>query len=131
MSENPQELFAQVGSPQDLGSGAYFWIYLSPQHETEKVITDWTVTLTQGDKIWSIHSTDPEPTLKTLGGSGVFEVRVEWRNPETKVVQLLKPLPESKPEIGCNENCAGMIGLLAPGEGEEAGYWTVWDAFCN
>lgn len=66
-----------------------------------------------------------------ISGSSIFQVPAEWRNPETKVVKLLEPLPESKPEIGCNENCAAMIGLLAPGEGEEAGYWTTWDAYCN
>ena len=126
-----QAEFEQVGSIDELGKGAYFWVYLSPENDTANVVKDWTVTLTQGDWTGTISSDDPKPTLQTDGMSGVFQVRVEWRQPPKDVVVDLQPLPGSKPEIGCNQNCASMIAILANPEGTSANYSTTWDAYCK
>lgn len=37
----------------------------------------------------------------------------------------------SKPDIGCNTNCASMVGIVATENGSDANYWTTWDAFCK
>jgi hypothetical protein len=123
--------FEQVGSVADLGGGAYFWVYLSPQNETAEIVKDWTVTLSQGDWTASISSNQDPPVLQTQGMSGEFDVRVTWRQPPTEVVVPLKPSPESKPNVGCNENCAAMIGIVAGKDGAMPTYWTVWNAFCK
>lgn len=34
-----------------LGNGAQFWVYLSPQNDTSKMISTWRVTFSQGN--WS------------------------------------------------------------------------------
>lgn len=123
--------FEEVGSPDELGNGAYFWVYLSPQNNTAELVKDWTVTLKQGDWTGSISSHDPSPTLKTDGLSGDFDVTVAWAQPPKEVVVDLKPLPDSRPNIGCNDNCASMIGIVANEAGNDANYWTTWDAFCK
>ena len=123
--------FEDVGSPDELGGGAYFWVYLSPQNNTAEVVKDWTVTLSQDDWEASISSDSPSPTLQTEGRSGEFDVTVSWRMPPAQVVVKLEPLPDSHPNIGCNDNCAAMIGILANETGNGANYWTVWDAFCK
>ena len=131
MLEVSQADFEQAGgSVEQLGKGAYFWVYLSPQHDTANVVKDWVVTLTQGEWSASISSKDPQPNLQTEGMSGVFEVRVEWQQPPNDLVIDLTPLPESKPDVGCDSKCAAMIGIVADEQGSSANYWTVWDALC-
>jgi hypothetical protein len=126
-----RELFEEVGSAEELGGGAYFWVYLSPEHETSKVVKDWTVTLTQGDWSASISSDQNPPILKRPDRSGEFGVRVTWRNPPTDVIVELKPSPGSEPGVRCDSGCAAMIGIVA-GEGEQMPtYWTVSDAWCR
>lgn len=122
--------FNQVASESDLGNGAYFWVYISPQDDTKDIVKDWTVTLTQGNWTGSISSDQDPPTLQTDGLSGEFDVRVEWRQPPNELVVDLEPCADSKPNIGCNDNCAAMIGIVAQGP-DTACYWTVWDAFCK
>jgi hypothetical protein len=123
--------FNEVASEDDLGGGAYFWVYLSPQGNTAEIVKDWTVTLTQGDWTGSISSDQSPPTLQTDGMSGEFDVRVVWRQSATEPMDVqLDPLPDSNPNIGCNDNCAAMIGIVAESD-TEAHYWTVWDAFCK
>lgn len=126
-----QERFEEVGKVEELGEGAYFWVYISPENETAKVVKDWTVILTQGNWTGSISSDDPTPALQTKGMFGVFDVKVIWRQPPSDVVVELRPGPESKPDIGCSENCASMIGIVAGTDGAEPTYWTTWDAFCK
>lgn len=115
-----------------LGGGAQFWAYISPQGETSRYITKWKVAISQQDGSWAgvIDSDNPQKTLQTPGLSGIFNVDV-WASgpnlPETK----LTPLPDSKPDIGCNSNCWGMVGIVAKDGGKAANYWTVWDAICK
>jgi len=132
MSDISQADFEQAGgSVELLGKGACFWVYLSPQNDTAKVVKDWVVTLTQGEWSASISSKDPRPFLQTEGMSGVFEVRVEWQQPPNDLVIDLTPLPDTNPDVGCNSNCAAMIGIVADEQGSSANYWTVWDALCK
>ena len=130
MADEAVQSFNDVASESDLGGGAYFWVYISPQGDTKDVVKDWTVTLTQGNWTGSISSDDPSPTLQTDGMSGEFDVRVEWRQPPNELVIDLQPCPDSKPNIGCNENCASMIGIVAQSQ-DSACYWTTWDAVCK
>jgi hypothetical protein len=130
MADEAVASFNDVASESDLGGGAYFWVYISPQGDTKDVVKDWTVTLTQGDWTGSISSDQDPPTLQTDGLSGEFDVRVEWRQPPNDLVVELDPCSDSKPNVGCNDNCAAMIGIVAESR-EKACYWTVWDAFCT
>ncbi len=114
------------------GGGAQFWAYVSPQHETEKNVTKWMVKLEQKDGNWSdfISSDDPVKVLQTPNLAGVFRVIVRASGPLFPEKQLTN-LPDSKPDIGCNSNCFAMVGIVATEGGNDAHYWTVWDAFCN
>jgi hypothetical protein len=123
--------FNEVGSESDLGGGAYFFVYLSPQGDTKDIVKTWTVTLTQGDWSGTISSDGP-PNLQTDGLSGDFDLRVEWQPQPTEPLQVeLEPCEGTQAGvIGCNDNCASMIGILAESK-EKACYWTTWDAFCK
>ena len=114
------------------GGGAQFWAYISPQHSTSAHVTKWKVTIEQTDGNWigSITSEDPYKTLQTPNLSGIFKVTVIASGPKMSEKQLTN-LPESKPDIGCNSNCAAMVGIVSNEDGTDAHYWTVWDAFCN
>ncbi len=114
------------------GGGAQFWAYVSPQHETEKYVTKWMVKLEQKNGNWSdfISSDEPEKILQTPNLAGVFRVRVTASGPLFKEKQLTN-LPSSKPDVGCNSNCFAMVGIVATADGQNAHYWTVWDAFCS
>jgi hypothetical protein len=125
-----QELFEEVGSVEDLGKGAYFWAYISPQNDTEKVVEKWIVTLTQGKWKGTIKSSQPKPILQTDGMSGEFDVSVVWIKPDGGKVEL-KPLAGSKPNIGCNVNCGAMVAIVATEDHSSANYSTTWDAFCK
>lgn len=115
-----------------LGGGAQFWAYISGQNETPTRVTKWEVRIEQTDGNWvgSITSENPRENLKTPGLSGVFNVRVTASGPEFGETELT-PLPESKADIGCNENCASMVGIVASETGVGANYWTTWDAICS
>ena len=114
------------------GGGAQFWAYVSPRHETAQYVTKWTVKLEQKDGNWSdfISSGDPEKILQTPHVAGVFNVVVLASGPLFKEKQLIN-LPESKPDVGCNSNCFAMVGIVATEDGQDAHYWTVWNAFCS
>jgi hypothetical protein len=129
-TDEARESFNAVASESDLGGGAYFWVYISPQGDTKDVVKDWTVTLSQGDWTASISSDQDPLVLQTDGLSGEFDVRVEWRQPPNELAIGLDPCPDSKPNVGCNSNCAAMIGIVAQSS-DQACYWTVWDAFCK
>jgi hypothetical protein len=123
---------ANVNGKLELGGGAEFWAYVSPQEETSKYVTDWKVSIEQTNGNWadSINSNDPQQELHTPNLSGIFNVKVTASGPNFKEMTL-KPLPDSKPDVGCNSNCAAMVGIVADKGGKGAHYWTVWDAVCR
>ena len=119
------------GAPAELGGGARFWTYISPQNDTAKLVTWWQVTLTQGN--WTGEmSSGTSQFLDTPGLSGEFDVVVEAIVGPNQERQRLEPQDGSKPNIGCNDNCASMIGIVAdPDNPSRAYYWTTWDAICS
>ena len=122
----------EVRGSLELGGGAQFWAYVSGQNETPSRVTSWTVRFEQQDGNWTgeITSDNPQETLKTPGLSGTFNVQVEASGPEFGPTQL-EPLPDSKPDVGCNDNCAAFVGIVASPDADGANYWTVWDAVCS
>lgn len=131
---NVEEFKQMVASGEvELGNGARFWAYISPQNDTEKYVTDWSVKIEQEDGNWSgtITSKDPQANLQTPGLSGVFKVTVTAKVGKILQPHQLKPQQGSKPDVGCNSNCAAMVGIVAMPGGTDAQYWTVWDAYCN
>lgn len=115
----------------EVGKGAKFWAYISPSNNTAKVVTKWSVTIQQRDGNWigTITSDNPQQTLQTPGLSGIFNVIVVGSGPNMKPHQL--QVSGSPPDIGCNSNCASMVGIVANPEGTDATYWTTWDAYCE
>lgn len=131
--DNIEEIKSKISSGEaSLGGGAQFWAYISPQNDTSKNVTKWSVTLQQQDGNWSgtITSENPQQILKTPGLSGVFNVKVTASGPNMKEKELT-PQQGSKPDVGCNDNCAAMVGIVSNADGTDANYWTVWDAICN
>ena len=116
----------------ELGKGAQFWAYVSPQHETSKYVTKWQVRIEQTDGNWAgiIDSDNPEKILQTPELSGIFKVTVRASGPEFEEKEL-SAKPGSKPDIGCNSNCTAMVGIVATEGGADANYWTTWDAICS
>lgn len=130
---NIDEIKTQVSTgAAKLGGGAQFWAYVSPQNNTAKFVTYWSVTIQQVDGNWSgrITSENPMEILQTPDLSGIFNVIVEASGPNFSLTKLT-PLSDSKPNVGCNSNCAAMVGIVATADGDGANYWTVWDALCN
>ena len=123
---------ANVEGNLELGGGARFWAYISPQEETSKFVTKWTVKIEQKDGNWagSISSDKPTTQLQTPGLSGIFRVSVQASGPNFSE-KTLAPVSWSPPDIGCNSNCAAMVGIVAVKGGGDANYWTTWDAICN
>ena len=123
---------ANVTVPLTLGNGAKFWAYVSPQNHTSTNVTSWSVTIQQQGGNWSgkITSKNPYQQLQTPGLSGIFNVTVEASGPKFKEKKLT-PQSGSKPDVGCNSNCAAMIGIVSNPDGTDANYWTVWDAICS
>ena len=131
MADDHQQSFeAAGGSQDDLGNGAYFWVYVSPENDTSQYLTQWTVTFTQGDWSGTIDSSMPQPNLQTPGLSGEFQVQVMGSGPEMPAKEI-GPAEGCNPEIGCNENCASMVTLISTPGGGDANYCTTWDAFCK
>jgi hypothetical protein len=119
-----------------LGGGAQFWVYLSPQNDTSKMISTWRVTFSQGN--WSdvISSDDPTKQIQTPNLSGMFDIKVELLSGSTGGWRQIPPQAGSYNEIGCNSNCAAMVGLVAdslnpPPGAINAHFWTVFDALCR
>ena len=114
---NLEEFKQMVSSGEvELGNGARFWAYIEQQDG------NWSGTIT---------SKDPQANLQTPGLSGVFKVTVTAKYGAGLQPRQLKPQQGSKPEVGCNSNCAAMVGIVATPGGGDAQYWTVWDAYCN
>lgn len=119
-----------------LGNGARFWVYLSPQNDTAKQIQQWRVTFSQGN--WSdvISSDDPAHQIQTPKLSGTFDIKVELLSGSTGTWRQIPAQQGSNNEIGCNINCASMVGIVAdstmPAPGAiNAHFWTTWDALCT
>lgn len=112
--------------------GAQFFVYLSPEHETEKYVTQWKVVIEAKDNNWSgtITSENPHKTLQTPQLSGTFDVRIEAEGPHFEKKRL-EVLSGCNADIGCNANCASMVLILATKNGHDAHYCTTWDAICN
>jgi hypothetical protein len=119
-----------------VGTGAQFWVYLSPQNDTAKMIGEWRVKFTQGNWSDSITSEDPTKQIKTPNLSGIFEITVELMSGSTGTWRAIPPQDGSTNQIGCNSNCASMVGIVAdstnPAPGSiNAHFWCTWDAFCS
>jgi hypothetical protein len=131
---NIEEFQTKISSGEvTLGNGAQFWVYISPQNETAKYVKDWKVTFAQKDGNWtgSVSSEDSSPTLQTPGLSGIFNVTVLATVGAVLQPRTLQPQAGSNPDIGCNSNCAAMVGIVATPGGANANYWTTWDAICS
>ncbi|MGD8564054.1 MAG: hypothetical protein PVG03_16045 [Desulfarculaceae bacterium] len=118
--------------PLHCRNGAQFWAYVTPQNETSKWVTEWSITVSQKDGNWSqtITSDDPHRVIQTPGLSGIFDVTVMVSGPNITTSRRIGALPDSHADVGCNSNCAAMIGIVASQDGSDAHYWTVWDASC-
>src|ERR671938_657930 len=128
---NIDEIEEQVSSGAiQLGDGARFWAYISPSNNTAECLTSWAVTVSQGNWSGTITSNDPQQPLQTPNLSGIFDVNVEASGRGFEWKQLT-PTSYSKPNIGCNSNCAAMIGIVADPDCTDANYWTTWDAVCS
>jgi len=120
----------------ELGGGAQFWVYLSPQNNTAKMIQKWRVTFSQGNWNDYISSEDPTKQIETPHLSGLFDIKVELLSGSTGTWRQIPPQAGSNNEIGCNSNCASMVGIVAdsinplPGA-INAHFWTTWDALCK
>ena len=117
----------------ELGDGARFWAYISPMYDTAANVTEWSVTITQQDGNWTgtITSADPYAQLQTPHLSGMFNVTVTGSGPNMPE-KTLGPQEGSSSHIGCNSNCASMVGIVSTDEsGTDAEYWTTWDAICG
>lgn len=119
-----------------LGNGAQFWVYLSPQNDTSKMISTWRVTFSQGNWSDTISSEDPTKQIQTPNLSGIFDIKVELLSGSTGTWCQIPPKQGSNNEIGCNSNCASMVGIVAdsinpPIGAINAHFWTTWDAMCS
>lgn len=119
-----------------LGGGAQFWVYLSPQNDTAKMITKWRVTFSQGNWSDSISNDNPTKQIQTPNLSGIFEIKVELLSGSTGTWRQIPPQTGSNNEIGCNSNCASMVGIVADSTHPLIGainahFWTTWDAMCR
>lgn len=123
---------ANVEANLSLGNGAQFWAYISPQNKTAKRLLSWTVELSNDNWKGSIDSSNPQAHLQTPCLSGIFEVKVTVvLDGPTPVELTLQPSPGSQPRIGCDVNCAAMVGIVVSEDGRSATYWTTWDAMCR
>lgn len=130
LGDNISEIRVQVQN--SLGGGAQFWAYVSPQNNTSQNVTWWQVRLQQTGGNWAgtITSDNPQQILQTPELSGTFDVAVIASGPGFSQKRLT-PQSGSKPNIGCNSNCAAMVGIVSNADGTDANYWTTWDAICS
>lgn len=116
---------------QHQGKGAQFLAYVSPKNDTKNALTKWTVKIEATDNNWTgiITSDNPKQILQTPNLSGIFKVTVTASGSKFPEKNL-SHTSDSKPDIGCNSDCAAMVGIVATADGNDANYWTVWDAVC-
>jgi hypothetical protein len=121
--------YAAQGSLQ-LGGGAQFWAYISPQNNTAKVVTNWAVQFQQGNWTGTITSANPRQILQTPNLSGIFNVTVTGSGPNFPPMKFTAQ-SGCNANIGCNSNCASMVAIIATPDGRSASYCTTWDAICH
>jgi hypothetical protein len=119
-----------------LGNGAQFWVYLSPNNDTSKMITTWRVTFSQGNWSGTISNENPTQQLQTPNLSGIFDIKVELLSGSTGTWREIPAQEGSRNQIGCNSNCSSFVGIVAdstsPAPGAiNAHFWTTWDALCK
>lgn len=119
-----------------VGNGAQFWVYLSPQNDTAQMIKRWRVIFQQGSWSGTISSDNPTEQIQTPGLSGIFDIIVEELSGSTGTWRAIPAQAGSTNQIGCNSNCASMVGIVAdstnPAPGSiNAHFWCTWDAFCS
>lgn len=116
----------------DLGGGAVFWAYLSPKNNTAERIKNWKIEITSEDGSWTgvITSDNPKEMPKAKGIGGVFNVNVTIQAPGSAPIEI-SPKPPSTAQIGCNENCAAMVTIVADESGFGAQFVTTWCAVCQ
>ena len=116
----------------DIGGGVEFWVYISPQNETSKFLTEWKVVIEHEDTKWIgvINSDNPKEILKTPSLYGYFKLSVfasgryfEWQRLEVK--------KGSKKNIACAPNSVSMITLECTEDKDDANYYTIWNALFN
>jgi hypothetical protein len=73
----------------ELGGGARFWVYISPQHDTAKVVKDWVVAFSQGNWSESITSDDPTKQIQTPNLSGKFDIKITTTDYSTNPVRII------------------------------------------
>jgi len=119
-----------------LGGGAKFWVYISPQKNTAEVVQNWIVTFSQGKWKESITSKNPTKTIQTPNLSGEFNLIITKSDASNKlpITVNIPALSPSKNIIGCNSNCASMVGIIAHEDSSfcsvNARFWTTWNALC-
>ncbi len=115
----------------ELGDGAQFWAYVSPENETSKYVAKWQVRFEQAEANWTgiIDSDNPEEILQTPNLSGIFKVTVRVSGHEFEE-KILTPKPGSNPDICCSSNCTAIVGIVATEGGFGVNYWTTWNAIC-
>lgn len=128
---------ANSSSKVQLGGGAQFWVYLSPQNNTAEVVKGWSVTLSQGNWSDTITSENPTKQIQTPNLSGLFDIEITEMDFSTKPPRKVN-IPAKAPstnQIGCNSNCSSMVGIVADEKpllgGANAHFWTTWDALCS
>lgn len=119
-----------------LGGGAQFWVYLSPQNDTSQMVSKWKVTFSQGNWSDTISSDDSSRQIQTPNLSGIFDIKVELLSGSTGTWRQIPPQSGSNYEIGCNANCSSMVGIVADSNTPMPGainahFWTTWDAMCK
>lgn len=119
----------------ELGGGAQFWGYLSGMYNTQEIIKDFTITLRHKTSDWMgviTYEDYKNGMIKTPGLSGDFQVTVVASGTtfEEKQLELADdPTIPHNPDISCNANNAGMIGIVATEDGKDARYWTISNAY--
>ncbi|MBY0573362.1 MAG: hypothetical protein K2P84_06740 [Undibacterium sp.] len=128
---------ANIEGNLNLGGGAQFWVYISPQNNTVNVVKNWSVTFSQGNWMDSITSENPTKQIQTPNLSGLFDIKITEIDGSTNPPRVIAipPMAPSTNQIGCNSNCASMVGIVANETilygGPNATFWTTWDAVCR
>lgn len=123
-----QQKVRRVNVPE----GAQFFAYISPKNNTEENVTEWSITVSQGNWSGQITSQDPDEIIQSPGLSGEFEVEVRGAGPRMSTRQLKNDSSQSGPNVMCSINCTAMILIYSTNEeGTDAMYYTTADAFCE
>jgi hypothetical protein len=112
------------------GSGATFWVYVSPQNQTAKFIRHWRVEISRSGWRRVISSENPQVQVHAPRLAGEFAVKVLASGPKFQHQQL--PVqPGGRASLMCSSNCDCVVGIIANQDGVGGVYWTVSDAICR